>query len=139
MNVTKAITSYFIKKTGTFFLVDSSEAMLTALFLLVLKRFGEYVGIPPTKLTFLSTIAPCICLFSAACFVLIKKNHAPFLKVINIANFIYCISTMVVLIVCYVQLTTIGLIYFLAEMTIIDWLASIELKLARMMTNKPIP
>lgn len=131
----KAITNYFIRRPGTVFLADSLGALFTALFLLIWRNFSGYIGIPKTTLTYLFVIAVCFCLYSAACYVVVKENRPSFLRIISIANFIYCVLTMGILIAHCAQITTIGLIYFLAEMIIICGLAYIELNVAKAIRN----
>ncbi len=132
MNINvKAITNYFIKRPRTLFLVDSLGALLTAFLLwVVLRSFSSYIGIPKTTLTFLSIIAACFCFYSAACFLFLKKNQAPFIRLIGMANLVYCMITLGLLLHYAALLTAMGLAYFLGEIIIIGSIAYIELKVA---------
>jgi hypothetical protein len=86
---------------------------------------------PKTTLTYLSAIAACFCFYSAICFLILKENWIPFIRLISIANLLYCVLTMGLLITYYTQLTTLGSAYFLAEITLICVLVCIELTVAR--------
>lgn len=118
------------------FLIDSLGAMATAFFLIVVMReFNEYFGMPDMILVYLSAIAACYCFYSAACFLFLKENHAPFIRVISIANLLYCVLTMGLLIKYSDQLTALGVTYFTAEIVIICVIAFAELNLAKIILN----
>jgi hypothetical protein len=113
------------------FLIDSLGAVLTAFFLFVLMRpFNEYIGIPETVLTFLSVIAICFCVYSATCFLFLKGRRTPFIRLIGIANLLYCALTTGLLIKYFPLLKIIGTIYFLIEIIIICVLGYVELNVA---------
>lgn len=115
----------------TLFLVDSIGAILTAFFLfVVLINFNEYFGMPLTILTYLSVIAALFCIYSTSCFFFLKENWVPFIRTISIANLLYCILTIGLVIVHYPIITTICTVYFLVEIIIICGLAYIELNIA---------
>lgn len=113
------------------FLIDSLGAILTVFFLfVVLRNFDEYVGMPKNILTYLSITGALFCIYSTACFFFLKKHWTPFIIAISIANLLYAILTMGLLIIYSPVLTTIGLTYFLLEIAIICGLVYIELKVA---------
>ena len=113
------------------FLIDSIGALTTAFLLfVVLRNFNEYVGMPERILTYLSLIAVCFCMYSTTCFFVIKANWIPFIKGISIANLLYCVLTIGLVIFYIPQLTTIGIAYFLGEIAIICGLVYIELNVA---------
>lgn len=113
------------------FLIDSVGALFTAFLLfVVLRNINEYVGMPERILTYLSVIAVCFSIYSTVCFFVIKANWSPFIKGISIANLLYCVLTMGLVIFYYPQLTTIGIAYFLGEIAIIFGLVYIELNVA---------
>lgn len=114
------------------FLTDSLGALLTAIMLFfVLGNFHEYIGMPPSILHFLSAIAACFCIYSAACFLFLKSKWPVFIKAISYANLSYCVLTMGLMIAYYSQLTLLGLVYFTGEIIIICSLVYIELKVAQ--------
>jgi len=113
------------------FLIDSIGALTTAFLLfVVLRNFNEYFGMPKRILTYLSVIAVWFFIYSTTCFFVIKANWTPFIKGISIANLLYCVFTIGLVIFYYPQLTTIGIAYFLGEIAIICGLVCIELNVA---------
>ena len=113
------------------FLLDSIGALTTAFLLfVVLRNFKEYFGMPEIILTYLSVIAVCFCIYSTTCFFVIKSNWTTFIKGISIANLLYCILTIGLVIYYRPQLTTIGIAYFLGEIAIIFGIVYIELNVA---------
>jgi len=124
-------TNQFVKKPKTLFLMDSIGAFLTALILFaVLRNFNHYFGMPKTILTLLLAIAVCLCMYSAACFLLLKEKWPLYIRIISFANLLYCVLTVILLFIYYEQLTALGLIYFLGETAIILLLVYIELRAA---------
>ena len=63
-------------------------------------------------------------------FFVIKAKWTTFIKGISIANLLYCILTIGLIIFYHPQLTTIGIAYFLGEIAIICGLVYIELNVA---------
>jgi hypothetical protein len=86
---------------------------------------------PKTVLTYLSFIAICFCIYSAACFLFLKERWTPFIRLIGVANLLYCALTVGLLIKYYSLLTIIGAIYFLIEILIICGLSYVELNVAK--------
>src|SRR6187402_1767428 len=96
------IINHLSSKPKTIFLIDSIGAFVTTFILfLVLKTFHEYIGIPEIVLTYLSLIALVFSLYSAVCFILLKDNWRPFLKLISIANSLYCLLTLTLILSYY--------------------------------------
>jgi len=113
------------------FLIDSIGALTTAFLLfVVLRNFNEYFGMPERISTYLAVIAVCFCIYSTTCFFVIKAKWTTFIKGISIANLLYCILTIGLIIFYHPQLTTIGIVYFLGEIAIICGLVYIELNVA---------
>ena len=113
------------------FLIDSIGALTTAFLLFVVLRiFNEYFGMPERILTYLSVIAVFFCIYSTTCFFVIKTNWTTFIKGISIANLLYCVLTIGLVIFYNPQLTTIGTAYFIGEIAIIIGLVCIELNVA---------
>ncbi len=121
------LLTHFTENPKTLFLIDSAGALLTSFFLFVIMRqFNEYVGMPETVLTYLSVTAICFFSYSLACFLLVKQGWTVFLWVICIANLLYCILTVGLLVKYQALLTVLGTIYFLMEILIICGLCYIE-------------
>lgn len=125
------LINHFTERQKTLFLVDSIGAVMTAFFLfVVMRQFNEYFGMPETVLSYLSVIAVCFCVYSTACFLFLKTGWAPFIRLIGIANLLYCALTIGLLIKYNPLLTIIGTTYFLIEIAIICGLSYIELNVA---------
>lgn len=127
MKIASNISCHLARKPKLLFLIDSTGAMFTALSLFaVSKNFHECVGLYTEILTFLSAIAACFCLYSAACFLFLKGSWTSFIKGIIAANLLYCSFTTGLLVIYYRQLTIIGMTYFLVEIVLICGLVCIE-------------
>ena len=128
----KKLIKYFSEKQKTLFLIDSIGAFMTAFSLFVIVRqFNEYFGMPKNELTYLSVIAVFFCIYSAACFLFLKGGLKPFIRLIGIANLIYCALTIGLLIKYNPLLTILGTTYFLIEIVIICGLSYVELNVAK--------
>ncbi len=127
----KEIIHQLSLKPKTLFLIDSVGALLTTFFLfVVLRNSNEYIGMPITVLTYLSVIAACLCIYSTVCFFYLKGKWTPYIRGISVANLLYCVLTMGLLIVYYPQLKIAGIAYFVLEIVIIFGLVCIELSIA---------
>jgi len=128
----KIIIYHLASNPKKLFLADGLGAFLTAFLLfVVLRKFNEYSIMPETILTYLSIIAVFIGIYSITCFKLLKENWTPFIIAISIANRLYCILTIGLLLVYQNTLTILGITYFIIEIVIIFGLAYIELEVAR--------
>jgi hypothetical protein len=124
----KIITQFKLKPKNLF-LIDGLGALLTAFFLFVILRtFSEYFGMPQTTLTYLSVIALFFFFYSFACFYLLKNDWKPFLRIISIANLLYCILTLGLVIYHRQSITLLGITYFFAEIILVCGLVFVELK-----------
>lgn len=120
-----------VKNPRNLFLIDGAGAFLTAVLLfVVLRNFEEYIGMPETVLTGLSIIAALFCIYSVSCFLLWDGNRAMFLRIISIANLLYCVLTIAMVIANYPTLTTLGISYFIGEIGVVCTLAFVELTVA---------
>ena len=125
------LINHLIEKPKTLFLIDSLGAIVTGFILFVIMRqLIEYIGMPKIVLTYLSFIAIFFCIYSTACFLFLKERWTPFIRLIGIANLLYCALTIGLLIKYYSLLTIIGTIYFLIEIVIICGLSYVELNVA---------
>lgn len=126
------ITNHLMEKPKLIFLIDSAGALLTFILLFgVLRNFEDYFGLPKPKLTFLAVCAVCLCLYSLTCFLFVKHKWTFFIRIISVANLLYCILTGLLLIVYRSQLTSLGVVYFLVEIAIVCALVLLELKFAK--------
>jgi hypothetical protein len=126
------IIKYLAEKPNTLFLTDSLGALITTFFLfVVLRNFNEYFGMPVMILTYLAAIAACFFIYSTACYLFLKDHWPAFIRAISIANLLYCILTLGLVIAYYAVLTILGITYFLAEITLVLGLVYIELNVAK--------
>jgi hypothetical protein len=106
-------------------------ALLTTFILsTILTRFEENIGMPKNILYNLSMVAGIFALYSISCSFFVPKNWRFFLKGIAIANFLYCCTTLGLIIALRQSLTALGIIYFGAEIVVIASLLLIELSVA---------
>jgi len=122
--IIKALTM----KPKTVFLIDSSGAVLTSIFLIaVLKTFNEFFGMPQETLTLLSIVALVLAIYSFSCFAFLDQNMQNYLRAIIAANLTYCILTLGLVIYYHNKLTILGIAYFFGEILMICGLVYIEL------------
>ena len=112
------------------FLLDGLGALLTAFLLsTVFTKFETIFGMPEHILSYLSMIAFAYASYSLLNYFLKAKSWIIYLKIIAIANLMYCILTITMVINFYQKLTALGLFYFVFEIIIIFSLAIIEYKI----------
>jgi hypothetical protein len=123
------ISAQFAHKPKTIFIVDGLGALVTAsLLFLVLTNFQKHFGMPCEVLSLLSVVALIFSIYSTLCFLFLKENWGLFLKVIMVANLLYCFLSIGIVIYCYSVLTAFGLTYFLVEIAVVVGLVLIESK-----------
>ena len=123
------IINSWVSNPKRLFLLDSSGAFLTAFFLVaILSIFEEYFGMPRQILTFLSIIALIYAIYSIYCYYFVGDKWRLFLKIICIANGLYCCLTIGLVFYFYPRLTILGITYFLLEIILICGLVIIERK-----------
>lgn len=123
----KKVISQFETKPKNIFLLDSFGALLTALLLFFLLRvFNTYFGISKTIIVSLSVIALIFSIYSMLCFFLANNNWQLFLRIIIIANILYCVLTFIVVLNYWNSITLLGILYFLGEIFIILALVYLE-------------
>lgn len=131
------LCSYLARMPKTIFLIDGLGALLTAFLLfVVLRSFNEYFGISKEILNYLSAIAAGLCIYSTLCFLFLKANWTPFIRIIAFANLFYCIITVGLLMIYCSLITTAGITYFFVEMVIICGLSYAELNVAKEIKEK---
>ncbi|MEQ9468226.1 MAG: hypothetical protein RLN88_12485 [Ekhidna sp.] len=113
----------------TLFLIDAIGAMLSAVLLgIVLVQFQPMIGLPVHILRILAGIAALFMIYSFSCFMVNPTNAAVKLRTIAIANLLYCVITLVLMILFFDELTLYGLAYFIIEIMVIVFLAKHEFK-----------
>jgi len=113
------------------FLIDSLGALTTAFLLgVVLVRLESIFGMPPNVLYSLAAVAVGFMIYSLVCYQAVRENWQLFLRAIAIANLLYCVLTLALVIYFWADLTMLGVAYFFGEAIIVTSLALIELKIA---------
>ena len=114
------------------FLIDSLGALLSSVMLgLVLVQFEQIIGMPKEVLYYLALAAIVFFLYSFCLFLWFPDNWRGFLRIIAVANLIYCGVTLSLIVFLHTQLTTLGLFYFILEIIVIIVLAMIEWRTSR--------
>lgn len=128
----KRLVIQLTKRPKILFLIDAIGALLSAcLLFIVLINFSEYFGMPEIILRRLATTALLLCLYSSLCALSLRRNFKIFIRVIGIANLLYCALTLGLVVVYYSDLTNLGIAYFLGEILIICGIACLELTVAK--------
>lgn len=124
------IISYFIIKPKAIFLVDSIGAFLSAFCLLIISRFYiNYFGINPSILQLLTILPIVFCIFSACCYLLVKRSYKPFIQIIALANLLYGLITLILMGTQFAEITFLGLSYFVLELMILVLIILLEFKI----------
>lgn len=132
INSIKLIIAKLAASPKNIFLLDSIGAFLTAFLLgFVLAKFQSIVGMPQKTLYFLSALAFVFAIYSLSCYCFVSNKQNNFLRVIIIANILYCCLTTGLIFYNFQTLTVLGLIYFILEIIVIVCLVFIEEKVAK--------
>ncbi|TAE28111.1 MAG: hypothetical protein EAZ91_15025 [Cytophagales bacterium] len=116
-----------LKNPKRLFLIDSLGAMLTLFGLIgILLPLKKWFGMPRQTLLLLAVIALGLAIYSGCCLLFVKRNWRPFLKIVSVANLLYCALTAGMVITHYAQLTALGVAYFVAEIGIVCGLVYVE-------------
>jgi predicted membrane-bound spermidine synthase len=114
------------------FLIDALGAMLTATLLaFLLAPFEHFFGMPSHILYFLAMIAMIFACYSLACFFIVKHNWQLFLKIIAIANLMYCVLSVGLVVQYYQVITLWGIVYFSLEVILVVALVILEWKVTK--------
>lgn len=109
------------------FLVDSGGALLTAFLTgVILVRFKAFFGMPEQALIVLSLTALLFAVYSLSCYFLAGRHWRTCLRIIAVANLLYCCATAGLVIFFYSSLSMFGVLYFVGEILLVGFLVSIE-------------
>ena len=123
------IINKIISNPKKVFLLDGIGAFLSAFLLgFIIARYHDIFGIPQTILYFLSAVAFIYMVYSLCCYYFVFGKWQAYLRVVIIANILYCCLTTAVVFYFRHLLTVLGLIYFINEIIILILLISIEIK-----------
>ncbi|AQG79193.1 hypothetical protein [Spirosoma montaniterrae] len=116
-----------VQNPNRLFLIDSLGAVLTFIGLtVVLMPFEPWFGMPRRWLVLSAIVAAGLALYSGVCFLFVKGNWRPFLRVVSVANGLYCALTAYLVVAYYSQLTALGVAYFVGEIMVICGLVFVE-------------
>ena len=117
------------KNPKLLFFVDGIGAWFSAFLLsMVLAKFESTFGMPLNVLIILALVPGFFAFYSFACYFFLKDNWSPFLKSIAIANLLYCLVTIGLVIYHYEKLTFLGVGYFAIEVLVVSVLIVLEFK-----------
>lgn len=121
-----------IKITPTnLFLLDALGALISAFLLsFVLVKLKSIIGMPVEVLYILAAVPAVFALYSFSCFFFVRERWRPFLKLIAIANSVYCLVSLAMIFYHYEELTKLGIAYFLVEIVIVLLLVGVEWRVA---------
>lgn len=129
--ILSSLVQSFRKNPKLLFLVDGIGALLTLVFLsILLPAIQQFIGIPIKALYFLAIIAFILLLYSTVCYLLNPLKYKFFIKIIAVANIIYCFITVGAVIFYCDQMTLWGFLYFGLETFIILALVTLEFRVA---------
>ena len=94
----------------------------------VATSLADSFGMPSSVLYLLASVAVMFAVYSFSCYFFVVSDQSFYLRIIAIANLVYCLLTVGIVVYFYPQLTGVGLIYFGLEIMIIIGLVMMELK-----------
>ncbi|NND05196.1 MAG: hypothetical protein HKN87_02350 [Saprospiraceae bacterium] len=111
------------------FLIDALGAFVSALCLgYLLVRFEHLFGMPKNVLYVLASIAIGFSINSIASWAFAKESWRRALRIIAIANLLYCCITVVLVLYYWQYLTALGLAYFMIEIILVVLLSYAEFR-----------
>ena len=114
----------------TIFLVDAIGAFSSVLLLgVVLPAVQDWIGMPLDTLYLLACFPVIFCIYSSCCFRFADHSRPIWLRIIMAANLMYCLLTLVLLVVHSAVLTPLGITYFVVEQIVVVCLVGIEYRI----------
>lgn len=114
------------------FLLDGGGALVSALFLgVILPAVQAQVGMPLWVLYTFSAMASVLATYSLSCYSFVDHSKPIWLRVVITGNLTYCLLSLTAVVVYFSRLTTLGLLYFLAEKGIVLGLVGLEYRLMK--------
>jgi hypothetical protein len=98
--------------------------------LFLIAPFELYFGFPSYVATRVAIIPIVYCIYSLTCHFTKKSSSPILLKIISIANLLYCVLTITLIVYFFPKLTIFGIFYFIIEMMILVSMALWEWKIA---------
>ena len=104
----------------TIFVLDGIGAMVSVLLLgVVLPHLHGWIGMPIQVLRWLTLWPVCCLLYDVYCYGFADLKEPRWLRGIMFANAAYCPFTMLLVVLHFSELTTLGVLYFLLEVPVI--------------------
>ncbi len=114
------------------FLIDGIGAVLTALCLgVVLPLFHEHIGLPKEVLIAMGGAGVFYGIYSFSCFFFIRSRYVAGLKLLILANLLYCVASAAVVTFYVEQMTLLGLGYFALEVLVILGVVFLEMNVLK--------
>lgn len=124
--------AYFTQHPRQLFLLDGIGALSSSVLLgIVLIKMESFFGMPRAVLIPLSAVAVCLAIGSFFFALFLYKNPKRYLYLIAGANTVYCIATCILIFRNHETLTWAGTTYFILEIIIILFMATLEFNSAR--------
>jgi hypothetical protein len=120
------------------FLVDGLGALVSALLLgIALPAVQEWIGMPTPVLYVLATIAVLFAVNAVSAHQFAGDRASQWLRVIMVANLLYCALTGSLVVLHFLELTAWGTAYFATEIAIILGLVLLERHVLRGLKREP--
>lgn len=125
------LTDKFVSNPRMIFVIDGVGAFTSVIMLgVVLIIFNDMIGMPPAFLAALACTAFFMAIYDLSTYHVATRFWRGFLRVIATANVLYSLASIALIIYFFNQLTNLGLIYFVLEVSIILILAMMQFRLA---------
>lgn len=124
----------FILNPYQLLLADSLGALITAALTFFLTQFEHYFRMPHPILKSLACIALLYSVYSFLCYRLKPKKWKFYLKIILLANVLYCLATLTLLFYFHEVITNWDRAYFISEILIMCVVIGVEYN----MWSKPV-
>lgn len=113
------------------FFIDSFGALYTAFMTgYIFAFFQSYIGMPLPVLFTLSLVALGMWMYGFVCGFTIQDKWPRRLKTLALLNLLYCAATLALVVYHWSIITALGKSYFFIEITVISFLAYMELRKA---------
>jgi hypothetical protein len=128
----KSLIKTFKTNPQKLFLFDGAGAILTAsLLTFVLAPNESFFGMPSYIVYVLAAVSCMLIIYSFGCYIIQPKNPKPFIQLLSLFNSLYSLTTFILLLKLYNQLTVWGLLYFGGELIVLALLIYIEIQVSR--------
>jgi hypothetical protein len=105
----KLLINTFKENPQKLFLLDGLGAVLTAtLLVFVLASNENFFGMPSHIVYMLAAFACVLIIFSFSCYFIKPKNPKPYIQLVALCNFMYCVTTIILSLNYYHQLTNVA-------------------------------